>query len=157
MLQIKNHLTQKCLTQKSHIPKIQSYHFLFFHSIIYYLHFRIQTYERDLKRWEYMEEEAQRNNQKIETLKTKYPLANANKGGAAFNILNLEYDQSKEGEYLRIRDQERDIRNALRSKNVDGLSNNNYNVLNGEMRRQIDVPQHDFYNPNPSKPASRGS
>ena len=87
-----------------------------------------------------MEEEAQRNNHKIESMKNKYNVGNANKGGAAFNILNLEYDQSKEGEYLRIRDQERDIRNALRSKNVDGLSNNNYNVLNGEIRRQIDVP-----------------
>lgn len=98
-------------------------------------HFRIQKYERDLKRWEYMEEETERQNQKINAMKGKYQIGNANKGGAAFNILNLEYDKSNEGEYLKQRDEAKRVRGLLRSKNMDSLANANFNLLNGEMRR----------------------
>ena len=41
----------------------------------------------------------------------------------------------------------------LRSKNVDTLSNNQYNLVNGEQRRQVEVPEHAAYNP----PGSSGS
>ena len=58
---------------------------------------RVQKYERDLKRWEFMEEEQDREMQKIGAKKDKYLIGNANKGGAAYNILSLEYENSKEG------------------------------------------------------------
>jgi hypothetical protein len=61
----------------------------------------VQKYERDLKRWEFMENEADREHEKIEMQKQKYLVGNSNKGGAAYNILSLEYDPSKEGEHLR--------------------------------------------------------
>ena len=65
---------------------------------------RVQKYERDLKRWEYMEDEQARQSRRIEKMTEKYQVGNANKGGAAYNIINLGYEQSKEGEYLRNRD-----------------------------------------------------
>ena len=34
----------------------------------------------------------------------KYKIGNANKGGAAYNIINLGYENSQEGEYLRQKD-----------------------------------------------------
>jgi hypothetical protein len=94
-----------------------------------------------------MEEENERNNQKIDAMRGKYQIGNANKGGAAFNILNLEYERSKEGQYLRERDDAAKVRGLLRSKNVDGLNNADFNLLNGQNRRTVDVPHHDLYNP----------
>jgi hypothetical protein len=44
-----------------------------------------------------MEEEQDRQGQRIAVMKDKYQIGNANKGGAAYNILNLDYDNSKEG------------------------------------------------------------
>jgi hypothetical protein len=69
-----------------------------------FLIFRVQKYERDLKRWEYMEEEQDRQNHRINAMKDKYQIGNANKGGAAYNILSLDYENSKEGEALKKRD-----------------------------------------------------
>ena len=92
---------------------------------------RVQKYERDLKRWEYMEEENDRADQKINAQRAKYQVGNANKGGAAFNILNLEYEKSKEGEYLAQRDHNNKVRNMMRSKNIDSLANHDFNLVNG--------------------------
>ena len=41
----------------------------------------------------------------------------------------------------------------LRSKNIDMLANNGYNLTNGEVRKTVEVPQHQVYNP----PGSSGS
>lgn len=100
-----------------------------------------------------MEEEQQRNSRRIEKMTEKYQLANANKGGAAYNILNLAYDNTTEGAYLKQRDHDKEVRSLLRSKNIDMLSNSGPNVINGEHRRSIDVPAHPTYNP----PGSSGS
>jgi len=56
-------------------------------------------------------------------MKNKYQIGNANKGGAAFNIINLDYEITKEGEYLKQRDDAAKVRNMLRSKNMDSLGN----------------------------------
>ena len=37
----------------------------------------------------------------------KYQVGNHNKGGAAYNILNLNYEQSKEGQHLKEKDYEK--------------------------------------------------
>ena len=58
---------------------------------------RIQKYERDLKRWEYMEEEQNRQQERVEKMQQKYGAGIGNKGGAAYNILNLGYDNTPEG------------------------------------------------------------
>ena len=41
----------------------------------------------------------------------------------------------------------------MRSKNIDSLSNNGFNLLNGDVRRTVEVPNHQRYNP----PGSSGS
>jgi len=40
----------------------------------------------------------------------KYQIGNHNKGGAAYNILNLGYEHSKEGEFLKQRDHDKEVR-----------------------------------------------
>jgi len=114
---------------------------------------RVQKYERDLKRWEYMEQEQERQSRRVETQKEKYQVGNANKGGAAYNILNLEYEQSREGGYLRQKDEDAKVRSMIRSKNIDTLGNSGFNMINGDSRKSVEVPNHQVYNP----PGSSGS
>lgn len=81
-------------------------------------------------------------------MRSKYQIGNANKGGAAFNIINLEYERSTEGQYLQQRDEAAFVRKQLRSKNIETLSNAQYNLLNGSERMKVQVPIHEEYNPN---------
>jgi hypothetical protein len=45
----------------------------------------------------------------------------------------------------------------MRSKNIDSLSNNGFNLLNGDVRRTVDVPNHLRYNPPGSSGSSLGN
>lgn len=47
-----------------------------------------------------MEEEQDREQTKVKKMSEKYGTGNANKGGAAYNILNLGYDNTQEGQML---------------------------------------------------------
>ena len=67
--------------------------------------------------------------------------------GAAFNILNLQYENSQDGQLLMLKDEDKRARDMLRSKNVDMRGNSNFNLLNGNDRHQINVPSHPYYNP----------
>lgn len=80
-------------------------------------------------------------------MRSKFQIGNANKGGAAFNIINLDYEKSNEGTYLRQRDEAANVRKMLRSKNIDTLGNATYNLVSGENRREVQVPFHSEYNP----------
>ena len=67
----------------------------------------MQKYEMDMKRWEFMEEENQREQAKLQE---RSVTGRSNKGGAAFNILNLQYEGSREGELLRQKDEDNRVR-----------------------------------------------
>lgn len=43
-----------------------------------------------------------------------------------------------EGEKLRIRDEDREIRRFVRAKNVDERGHGKYNIINGSPRKGID-------------------
>lgn len=65
----------------------------------------------------------------------------------------MGYENSKEGEFLRQKDHDKQVRSMVRSKNIDMLANNGYNLTNGEVRKTVEVPIHGTYNP----PGSSGS
>ena len=100
-----------------------------------------------------MEDVQKRDNQKVGQMQEKYKLGHSNKGGAAYNIVNLDYERSADGEFLKEKDNDAHVRQLLRSKNIDSLANNGYNLLNGDIRRTVDVPTHGRYN----APGSQGS
>eukprot|EP00347_Sterkiella_histriomuscorum_P000657 403374998 len=108
---------------------------------------RVEKYERDLKRWEFMDEENQRQSQRIQAMNDKYLTGQRNKGGAAYNILSLQYEQTDEGQYLKTRDDDAKVRAMMRSKNIDVRSNCGFNPINGSNRMSVDVPKHQIYNP----------
>ena len=70
-----------------------------------------------------------------------------NKGGAAYNIVNLDYEQTYEGLELEKVDYERAIRQKIRLKQLDYLNSVGYNPINGSERLKIEVPLHYKYNP----------
>ncbi|CDW85399.1 UNKNOWN [Stylonychia lemnae] len=109
---------------------------------------RVEKYERDLKRWEFMDEESERQSKRIEQMNDKYLTGQRNKGGAAYNILNLQYEHTDEGQFLKQRDDDAKVRAMMRSKNLDVRSNCGFNPLNGSQRMSVNVPQHQLYNPN---------
>ena len=94
-----------------------------------------------------MDEEATRQNQRLQAMNEKYLTGRKNKGGAAYNILSLQYEETTEGQYLKQRDDDAKVRALMRSKNIDARSNCGYNLVNGGNRRSVDVPQHRVYNP----------
>jgi hypothetical protein len=101
---------------------------------------RVEKYDRDMKRWEFMDEEGARDQHKIQIKQIQAQSGRANKGGAAFNILNLQYENSQDGQVLMQKDQDKKARDMLRSMHVDMRGNSNYNLLNGNDRQQINVP-----------------
>lgn len=68
---------------------------------IIYMSNRVEKYERDLKRWEFMDEEQKRQVSRLQEMNDKYLTGRKNQGGSAYNILSLTYDRTPEGEYLK--------------------------------------------------------
>jgi hypothetical protein len=50
---------------------------------------------------------------------------------------------------LRERDDDAKVRAQMRSKNIDTRNNCGYNLVTGNERRSVEVPQHRVYNPDP--------
>lgn len=108
---------------------------------------RVEKFERDLQRWKYMDEEENREKHRLEYMNDHYLTGNKNKGGAAYNVISLDYDNSNEGQRLKRRDDDAKVRALVRSKNIDMRSNCGYNVLTGDQRSGVYVPPHETYNP----------
>ena len=78
-----------------------------------------------------MDEESQRQSQRMNSMNEKYLTGNKNKGGSAYNILSLQYENSPDGEYLKDRDNDAKVRALMRSKNIDVRANCGFNLING--------------------------
>ena len=48
-----------------------------------------------------MDEEKDRDSKRLQVMNDKYLTGRKNKGGAAYNILSLQYEQTNEGQYLK--------------------------------------------------------
>lgn len=70
-----------------------------------------------------------------------------NHGGAAYNLLNLDYDKTNNGQTLAQYDEDCRVRALMRAKNINVKSNGGYNILTGEEHKGIQVPAHERYNP----------
>lgn len=89
-----------------------------------------------------MDEEITQDHDRLSAMATKYACGKKNFGGAAYNIISMDYENSPEGDYLRKRDVDTKVRSLMRSKNIDSRSNVGYNVLNGINRQSVDIPIH---------------
>ena len=93
-----------------------------------------QIYERERKRWERMDYEYLKAENKIMMNKERNLVGRKNNPGMAFNPLTLQYDNSVQGEILKKRDDESKFRALMRATNIDKHANAGYNIINGEER-----------------------
>ena len=94
-----------------------------------------------------MEHFEKKDDKRLEARIQLYQAGKKNKGGAAYNIMNLDYDQSNDGQRLKRFDDDAKVRALIRSKNLDQKNNCGFNILTGEQRLTVQVPQHEKYNP----------
>ena len=91
-------------------------------------------YERERKRWEKMDYEYLKAENRIMMNKERNLVGRKNNPGMAFNPLTLQYDNSVQGEILKRRDDESKFRALMRATNIDKHANAGYNIINGEER-----------------------
>ena len=84
---------------------------------------------------------------RITVRRDHYNASKKNKGGSAFNIVSLNYDNNKDGNMLKQIDGDAQVRALMRSKVLDKKNNGEYNILTGTSRPPIPVPHHERYNP----------
>lgn len=84
-----------------------------------------------------MEHEEKKQHERLHIKAEVYGAAKKNKGGAAYNIISLNYQGDKDGERLKKVDEDARVRALMRTKNLDGKNNTNFNVITGEDRFKI--------------------
>eukprot|EP01017_Pseudomicrothorax_dubius_P050750 TRINITY_DN9655_c0_g1_i2.p1 TRINITY_DN9655_c0_g1~~TRINITY_DN9655_c0_g1_i2.p1 ORF type:complete len:213 (-),score=51.31 TRINITY_DN9655_c0_g1_i2:772-1410(-) len=102
---------------------------------------RIQIMERESLKWEQLDEALKREEERRRYHQEVNKAGKRNYNGLAFNPITLEYERSNEGELLRQRDDESKLRNFLRANNIERRSNCGYNLLTGETRFGVSVPE----------------
>ncbi len=98
-----------------------------------------QLYERERKRWERMDYEYLKAENKVMMNKEKNLVGRKNNPGMAFNPLTLQYDNSVQGEILKRRDDESKFRALMRATNIDKHANAGYNIINGQERNIMET------------------
>lgn len=81
-----------------------------------------------------MEVKEQFEKDRIQVKADVYQTGKKNKGGAAYNIVSLDYETNKDGDKLRTVDNDAKVRALMRSKNLEKKNNTGFNILTGETR-----------------------
>ena len=100
-----------------------------------------------MARWTMMDNKETNDKNRLQYMKDHYGTGKKNSGGAAYNVINLGYDNTNEGQQLAARDEDSRVRALMRSKNIDVRSNCGYNVLTGVDRGNVEIPANEKYNP----------
>ena len=108
---------------------------------------RQERLDRENRRFDKMNQEDIYDKKRIEVKRDLYQAGKKNKGGAAFDIVSLSYENSNEGKRLATLDNDAMVRALMRSRILDQKNNGSYNVVTGAERSKIPVPHHERYNP----------
>lgn len=77
---------------------------------------RVETFDRDLKRWEFMEQQNAAEERANEIKRQKYQIGKKGAGSQAFDIINATYERSQRGNMLASLENDRDVRSAIRMR-----------------------------------------
>ena len=100
-------------------------------------HLREERYNREVGRFENMEQVEVKQAQVLGVKKDHFNAGKKNQGGAAYNLLNHGYDANPNGNNLQTYDEDCRVRALMRAKNISDKSNGAYNILTGEDRSRI--------------------
>lgn len=70
-----------------------------------------------------MEHEEKKQNERLQVKAEVYGAAKKNKGGSAYNIISLNYQEDKDGQRLMQIDQDAKVRALMRTKALDARNN----------------------------------
>ena len=73
----------------------------------------------------------------LQAKKDHFNAGKKNKGGAAYNLLNLGYDETADGSKLKQIDDDSHVRALMRARNLNDRSNGHYDILTGAERQHI--------------------
>jgi hypothetical protein len=108
---------------------------------------RLENYNRDMRRWDFMDTEETDKQRKLDIMQNKYLVGRKGMGSAAFNILNAQYEENTRGEKLLNRDNMRLARDQARSKHMEHSGGTQYDPINGAPRDVFIERSSDIYNP----------
>lgn len=86
-------------------------------------------------RWQAVDEDYKRSIQKLEIKRSVWKSGQKNNPSEAFNVITLDYDNTHQGDYLKMKDQEKKYRQDLRLFNLDARMNSGFNVITGATRQ----------------------
>jgi hypothetical protein len=70
-----------------------------------------------------------------------------NQGGAAFNVIDFNYETNNRGNQLQVADGDANVRALIRARNLQVKGNGTYNILTGSDTSYVTPPAHERYNP----------
>ena len=85
-----------------------------------------------MNKWDNLENIERKEVNRLQTRTELYQAGKKNKSGLAYNIMNLDYDKSKDGNKLREIDGDAKVRALMRSKNLEQKNNGAYNIITGD-------------------------
>ena len=84
-----------------------------------------------------MDNRDQFDQERIKVRAEVYQAGKKNKGGAAYNIVSMDYEANKDGQKLKQIDEDARVRALMRSKVLDTKANGGFNILTGETRQTV--------------------
>ena len=105
---------------------------------------REEVINREIGRWKMMEEEEQRDRDRIELRQQGWKAGQKNKASAAYNPITLDYDLTEQGKNLMEQDEYVKYKAGLRMYNLDSKMNSQFNVITGEPRRPTNNPNRPY-------------
>ena len=112
-----------------------------------YAHLRQERYQREVQRFDQMSTNDQFQKTRLETKIQDFNAGKKNQGGAAYNLIRLDYEQNNRGQTLKAADDDANVRAQMRARELQRKGNGNFNILTGQDASKIQVQHHERYNP----------
>lgn len=107
---------------------------------------RLEQFDRDLRRWEHMEQFEQNNQQREEVRRNKYKCGLVTGSSSGYHILNAGYEPSARGQQLQAAEQHKQVRDQIRERDLEQKNNAHYDLFNGKPRNIPQVGSSEKYN-----------
>lgn len=90
--------------------------------------------QREVARFERMESMDAHMDNVLRAKMAEHNAGKKNKGGAAYNLVNLGYDATPEGQKLAQIDNDSHVRALMRARNLNEKNNGQFDILTGQPR-----------------------
>lgn len=96
-----------------------------------YAQARQERYSRDAQRYDFMAMEDRQAANRLQTKIEQYGAGKKNQGGAAYNLLTMQYESNNRGNNLQRQEEDANTRALYRAANLQERGNGQYDILTG--------------------------